>query len=370
MEIKSEEASQSRVLLEETFYVLTKKNCVFRVRLSKTGLCLVKESDNNIKEQVIPIQDIIGCRCLRSKKQSKNCSCQSIPRSTNLKVVEENSGDLDDTDVSAYLYIYAYILVNNKGTTKKRERTIITLRFRSFDKYEDNNKEAQRWRTIIKKLIKGENVSTSHIADFSVSNKYKEDRRLLVLCNPKSGPGKGRIIFQQKVVPILQEAEIPYDLHITKYANFAREFIRTCNIFQWSGIILVGGDGIVFEAINGLFERWDWSDVVKSIPIGVIPGGSGNGLARSIAYHCSEPYLPSPTLPSALAAVRHNCAPMDLVRVETTSQIMFSFLSVGWGFLSDIDIESERLRMLGGQRFTVWSVARLIGLRSYGGKLW
>jgi sphingosine kinase len=239
MEIKSEETSQSRVLLEETFYVLTKKNCVFRVRLSKTGLCLVKESDNNIKEQVIPIQDIIGCRCLRSKKQSKNCSCQSIPRSTNLKVVEENSGDLDDTDVSAYLYIYAYILVNNKGTTKKRERTIITLRFRSFDKYEDNNKEAQRWRTIIKKLIKGENVSTSHIADFSVSNKYKEDRRLLVLCNPKSGPGKGRIIFQQKVVPILQEAEIPFDLHITKYANFAREFIRTCNIFQWSGIILV-----------------------------------------------------------------------------------------------------------------------------------
>lgn len=61
---------------------------------------------------------------------------------------------------------------------------------------------------------------------------------------------------------------------------------------------------------------------------------------------------------------------MDLVRVETTSQIMFSFLSVGWGLLSDIDIESERLRMLGGQRFTIWSVARLIGLRSYGGKLW
>jgi sphingosine kinase len=40
---------------------------------------------------------------------------------------------------------------------------------------------------------------------------------------------------------------------------------------------------------------------------------------------------------------------------------MFSFLSVGWGLLSDIDIESERLRAIGGQRFTVWSVARLIG---------
>lgn len=247
----ADDTNQNRILLEETFYVLTKKNCVFRVRLTKTGLSLVKESENNIKEQVIPIDDIIGCRCLRSKKQSKHCVCQSIPRSGNLKVVEETSGDLDDSDVSAYLYIYAYILINSKGTNKKRERTIVTLRFRSFDKYEDNNKEAQRWRTIIKKLIKGDNVSISHIADFSVTNKYKETRRLLVLCNPKSGPGKGRIIFQQKVVPILQEAEIPYDLHITKYASFAREFVRTCNIFQWSGIVVVSTfRNIAYHLIN------------------------------------------------------------------------------------------------------------------------
>jgi len=61
--------------------------------------------------------------------------------------------------------------------------------------------------------------------------------------------------------------------------------------------------------------------------------------------------------------------PMDLVRVETRNQILFSFLSVGWGLLADIDIESERLRAIGGQRFTVWSVARLIGLRTYKGKV-
>lgn len=126
----------------------------------------------------------------------------------------------------------------------------------------------------------------------------------------------------------------------------------------------------MFEVINGLFERSDWSEVIRTIPIGVVPGGSGNGLARSIAHHCDEPYMSSPTLPSALAAVRNHHTTMDLVRVETTSQIMFSFLSVGWGLLSDIDIESERLRVLGGQRFTIWSLARLIGLRTYNGKLW
>uniref|UniRef100_A0A182NM59 YegS/DAGK C-terminal domain-containing protein n=1 Tax=Anopheles dirus TaxID=7168 RepID=A0A182NM59_9DIPT len=60
---------------------------------------------------------------------------------------------------------------------------------------------------------------------------------------------------------------------------------------------------------------------------------------------------------------------LDVVRVETRPNIMFSFLSVGWGLISDIDIESERLRAIGGQRFTVWSVHRLISLRTYQGKV-
>ncbi|XP_076263999.1 sphingosine kinase 1-like isoform X2 [Rhynchophorus ferrugineus] len=361
---------EERILLEETFYVLTKKSNIFKVRLTPKGLHLIKDSEQNVKEQVIYIKDIIGCQCLRSKKKANNCTCQSLPRSDSLQVVEENSTDSDDSDSSAYLYIYAYVIQGNKGAAKKRERTIITLRFRSFDKYDDNNKEAQRWRCAIKKLIKGEPLNISALSEFNLTTRHRETRRLLVLCNPKSGAGKGKQIFQQKIAPILNEAEIPYDLHMTKFANFARDFVRTQNLFQWTGIVVVGGDGIVFEVLNGIFERFDWAEAIKSIPLGVVPGGSGNGLARSIAHYASEPYLPAPTLPAALAAVRGTSEPMDLVRVETMSQILFSFLSVGWGLLSDIDIESERLRMLGGTRFTVWSVARLLGLRSYKGKLW
>lgn len=227
---------QNKTVLEETFYVLRKKNSVFRVKLTKAGLNLIKENENQIKTQIIPIKDIIGCRCLRSKKPGNSCACQSLPHSTSLKVVDEKSGEHDDTDVSAYLYIYAYVLQNNRN---KRERTTITLRFRSFDKYDDNYKEAQRWRTMLKKLIRGEEVSHINIVEHNTISYIKEDRRLLVLLSPKSGSGKGRLLFQKKIVPILQEAEVPYDLHITKYANYAREFVRTCNLFQWSGIVVV-----------------------------------------------------------------------------------------------------------------------------------
>ncbi|KAK1135772.1 hypothetical protein K0M31_000346 [Melipona bicolor] len=196
-----------------------------------------------------------------------------------------------------------------------------------------------------------------------------EQRKILVLLNPKSGPGRGRETFQKRIHPILSEAERPYEVHITKCPNYAREFVRTRDIYQWSGLLMVGGDGIVFEVVNGLFQRPDWEKALKELPLGVIPCGSGNGLAKSIAYAKQEPYDYNPLLVSALSVVKFKKAQMDLVRIETRNQILFSFLSVGWGLLADIDIESERLRAIGGQRFTVWTIARLIGLRTYRGKV-
>lgn len=41
-------------------------------------------------------------------------------------------------------------------------------------------------------------------------------------------------------------------------------------------------------------------------------------------------------------------------------QKLISFLSVGWGLMADIDIESERLRMIGEARFTVGALARIM----------
>lgn len=270
--------TKPEVYLEETFYILSKKNTVFRVRLSEKGLSLRKECNGSTKEQTIAINDIVGCRCMRSKRRhagASSCVCSSLPGPPTLKVVDENSGEQDENDVSAYLYIYAYILKRNRRGGK-RERTTITLRFRSFDKYDDNNKEAQKWRIAIKCLIN--NLPINALAPPA------NERKLLVLLNPKSGAGKARECFQQRVAPILVEAELPYDLQVTKHANYAKDFIRQRNVYNWRGIIAVGGDGIFFEVINGIFERPDWEQVLDEVPLGIMPCGSGNGLARTVCH--------------------------------------------------------------------------------------
>jgi diacylglycerol kinase family enzyme len=49
---------------------------------------------------------------------------------------------------------------------------------------------------------------------------------------------------------------------------------------RWKGIAIVGGDGTFYEVLNGIYSRPDWQEVFQQIPLGAIPGGSGNGLSR------------------------------------------------------------------------------------------
>lgn len=147
----------SDVVLEETFYVFSKKNSVYKVKLTEKGMVLVKESSGNTKTETIRIDDMVGARCMRSKRKysSNSCVCGPNGKKSDMKVVEENSADQDENDISAYLYIYAYILKKYRVKSgEQREKMTITLRFRSFDRFQDNMMEAQRWQTAIRCLVK------------------------------------------------------------------------------------------------------------------------------------------------------------------------------------------------------------------------
>ena len=71
--------------------------------------------------------------------------------------------------------------------------------------------------------------------------------------------------------------------HSLRIFDNSRELVAKQDIWRWRAIIIVSGDGLLHEVYNGLFDREDWL-VSCQIPIGVIPAGSGNGLACSIAW--------------------------------------------------------------------------------------
>jgi len=350
--------------LSEIFFVdnsRRKQSIKIQVKLCPEGVYLRRETDedDHINEQLIRIDDIIGSRYgPRLKKRARG----GLNSCRNPNVSGQEAEPEPDSDNSAYLYIYAYL---KKEKPLRRVQTLRILRFRSSNDYSVNLQTAEQWHHTIRKHKRGSGSSSPG----------DSGKQLLILLNPKSGSGKGRELFQKQVAPLLTEAEAQYDLQITTHPQYAKEFVRTRKdlLERYSGIVVASGDGLFYEVLNGLMERLDWRRACRELPLGIIPCGSGNGLAKSVAHHCNEPYEPKPILHATLTCIAGKSTPMDVVRVELAPRdkhfVMYSFLSVGWGLIADIDIESERLRSIGAQRFTLWAIKRLITLRTYKGRV-
>ncbi|XP_037308658.2 sphingosine kinase 2 [Pungitius pungitius] len=238
--------------------------------------------------------------------------------------------------------------------------------------------EAERWSAAVQCLLRGVTVTAD--TEFSRSL-LPRPRRLMLLVNPFSGRGQAMQWCQTHILPMIREANISYNLIQTERQNHARELIREISLTDWDGIIIVSGDGLLHEVINGLMERPDWEQAIKT-PVGILPCGSGNALAGSVNHHAGydmclrEPLL----LNCCFLLCRGGVRPMDVISVTTSPppsinsraaspRRLFSFLSVAWGFVSDVDIESERYRGLGSARFTLGTLVRIASLRSYKGRL-
>ena len=149
--------------------------------------------------------------------------------------------------------------------------------------------------------------------------------------------------------------------------------MQTLNLNEYRGIIVISGDGLVYEVINGLMSRPDWQQAIK-IPIAQIPGGSANALACVCAYLTSECYLNISMEKFASQTAFHMTksipCPLDLVTYQlANNKFVHSFLEFEWAIVADIDLESEKYRFLGGLRFTVGAIKRIINLRLYRGRL-
>ena len=100
-----------------------------------------------------------------------------------------------------------------------------------------------------------------------------------IIINPSSKSGKGLSIWKS-VETILSEREIPYQTYISTHIGHVTELVFqiTSDIpagGQPINLILLGGDGTVNEALQGIQD-------FNMVNVGYIPTGSSNDLARAL----------------------------------------------------------------------------------------
>ncbi|XP_020013661.1 sphingosine kinase 2 [Castor canadensis] len=270
------------------------------------------------------------------------------------------------SDSAAYLCIYTYPQGRRRRGGRRRAARIFQAD--GATTYEENHAEAQRWATALMCLLRGVPLP----GDGEITPELLPRKpRLLLLVNPFGGRGLAWQLCRDHVLPMISEAGLSFNLIQTERQNHARELVQGLNLSEWDSIVTVSGDGLLYEVLNGLLDRPDWEEAVK-MPLGILPCGSGNALAGAVnQFGGFEPALGLDLLLNcSLLLCRGGSHPLDLLSVTLASgSRCFSFLSVAWGFVSDVDIQSERFRALGSARFTLGTVLGLATLHTYRGRL-
>ncbi len=189
--------------------------------------------------------------------------------------------------------------------------------------------------------------------------------RLQIILNPASGRKQAQKIWQL-VAPVFDRSYCEFNLIETKRAGELSEIIKDLDLDRLDGLVIIGGDGTIYEALNGLLRRLKGEEKIKMTPMGVIPSGTSNGLAKSILEKAGEPYDP---VSAAFLIARGKIETIDLAIVQQQDKRYYSILSFAWGLVSDVDLESDRLRFLGTLKTDIYVLIRLLFLRIYQGKL-
>ncbi|XP_055077767.1 sphingosine kinase 1-like [Periophthalmus magnuspinnatus] len=273
----------------------------------------------------------------------------------------------DDSDPAAYFTAYFYPLKKRwVGSGSSRQRVEQCFRLAALQDPRCNLEEADKWARAVR-----ERSARKHGPRDGLLMSEPLHRHTLVLVNPQSGRGQALSLYNSHIQRMLQEAGLPHSLLITERQNHARELVRDLNLAQWDTLVIMSGDGLLFEVINGLLERPDWWEAIR-MPLAILPGGSGNALAASVHHYSgSSPVSSEELLVSCgFLLCKGLVSRMDLVSIHLSSGArVFSFLSLAWGFVADVDIESEKYRHVGAARFTVGTLVRLACLRVYRGRL-
>lgn len=107
----------------------------------------------------------------------------------------------------------------------------------------------------------------------------EDQKKILFVVNPISG-GKKKTAFNKQVLEVLDLKRFHPTFQQTTKPNHAYELGKKAIEDNYDAVIAVGGDGTINELGSAL--------VGSGIPLGIIPEGSGNGLALYLGIPMNE----------------------------------------------------------------------------------
>ena len=178
--------------------------------------------------------------------------------------------------------------------------------------------------------------------------------RVLLVYNPRAANGRAAKTLE-RVRTVFMARNVDTDVVLTEAPGHATEIVRTSKFSGYDGVVAGGGDGTLFEVLNGYFLNGS----ENRPPLGVLPVGTGNAFSRDIDLGTGE-------VERAVELVADGSHRSVDVGRFTTGGRVFHFLNIlGLGFVSDVGERAHRLKRIGNLSYTVGVLLELISLSSY-----
>lgn len=174
--------------------------------------------------------------------------------------------------------------------------------------------------------------------------------RLLLVFNGGAGNGRAERHLPGILNALSDFAEVePLRTH---HIGDATRQLAERSLDGVDGVISAGGDGTLFETLNGLYRN----PARVRPPLGIVPVGTGNAFARDIGLMPGE-------WRKAVELIRHGRRrAIDVGRVECPDGVFYFLNIIGAGLPADAMRTARPLRFLGNAAYTVatlWHVLRL-----------
>lgn len=178
--------------------------------------------------------------------------------------------------------------------------------------------------------------------------------RLLIVFNPNAAHGRS----QRKLLEIkarLDSFGIDATVKLTTHPGHGSELVANADLACFDGIVAAGGDGTVFEALNGLYRH----PKSKRIPLGLLPIGTGNAFARDLGL---QPFDWEKAI-DLLNKGQTRLVDVGHVQAADTEYYFLNIVNTGFGVAAGLT--ANNFKFIGNTAYTIGTLWQVLKHKSY-----
>jgi len=178
--------------------------------------------------------------------------------------------------------------------------------------------------------------------------------KLFLLYNPHAARKRATKLWPE-IKQTLDARGIDYEIVFTEAPGHGEETIAQLDFSRYDALVAAGGDGTVYELVNGWFRN----PASQRPPVGILPIGTGNAFVRDLDLKTGQ-------WQQALELILAGKTEMVDVGCYSEQGSKRYFLNVlGLGFVTAVGQTAAKLKIIGNLSYTVGVFHRLIKLDTY-----